>query len=505
MRGRTFSEDLRAAAVRDAAKHAIVTRDRTVAYGELDRLVDGLAAQLRDVGVERGDRVAVVLPNSVGAAIAIYGALRAGAAFSPLNPTIKRDKLAHVLKDSGAAAVVCDAGHAEVVRAAMAVAGEVPIVTALDSESRDGAGPPPVSLDLAAVIYTSGSTGDPKGVTLTHGNMTFAADSIIEYLGMDESERVLCVVPLSFDYGLYQLLMTIRVGATLVLEQGFAFPGRVVQLLESERITGLPGVPTVFHVLLGLRGLAERELPHLRYLSNTGAALHAPTIEAIRRTFPGARLFSMYGLTECKRATYLPPDQLDARPTSVGVPIPGTEAWIEDEDGNRLGPGEVGELVIRGAHVMQGYWNDPELTAQRLRPGRWPWERVLATGDLFRTDEEGYLFFVGRRDDLIKSGGEKVVPREIEDVLHAAPGVSEAAVVGVPDRLLGQAVHAHVSAKPGATLDAAELRVYCAEHLEDYKVPRSVTVHDELPRTSNGKIDRTGLAADFMGAGVDPV
>ena len=204
----------------------------------------------------------------------------------------------------------------------------------------------------------------------------------------------------------------------------------------------------------------------------------------------------MYGLTECKRAAYLPPEQLDARPTLGRIPIPGTEAWIEDEDGNVLGPGEVGELMIRGAHVMQGYWNDPETTAERLRPGRWPWERVLATGDLFRSDEEGYLYFVGRRDDLIKSGGEKVVPREIEDVLHSAPGVREAAVIGMPDRLLGHAVHAHVSPHPDAALDEAALRMYCAEHLEDYKVPRRVLVHDQLPRTSNGKIDRQALADD---------
>ncbi len=495
MRGRTFAEDLRAAAARDPDRQAIVARARTVSYGELDRLVDGLAARLHALGVERGDRVAIVLPNGVEAAIAIYGVLRAGAAFSPLNPTIKRDKLAHVLADSGAAAVICDSEREAVVREAMEVAGEIPVVTDLDDTDSGSDGTVrAVSVDLAAVIYTSGSTGDPKGVTLTHGNMTFAADSIIEYLRMEESDRVLCVVPLSFDYGLYQLLMTIRVGATLVLEQGFAFPGRVVQLLEAERITGLPCVPTVFHVLLSLRGLAERELPDLRFLTNTGAALPTPTIEAIRRTFPNARLYSMYGLTECKRATYLPPDQLDARPGSVGIPIPGTEAWIEDEQGAVLGPGQVGELMIRGAHVMQGYWNDPELTAGRLRPGRWPWERVLATGDLFRTDEDGYLYFVGRRDDLIKSGGEKVVPREIEDVLHGAPGVHEAAVVGVADRLLGQAVHAHVSPRAGADLDVAALRIYCSERLEDYKVPRHVTVHDELPRTSNGKIDRRALA-----------
>ena len=496
MSTRPLGEDLRAAAVRDPDRVALVSAERRVTYGELDRLVDGAAAGLRELGVERGDRVAIVLPNEIEAAIAIYGVLRAGAAFSPLNPTIKHEKLAHVLSNSQAAAVLCDVERAEVVATAVSEAGEIPIVQDVEALARsEGAAPTsPISVDLAAVIYTSGSTGDPKGVTLTHANMSFAGESIIEYLGMEPSDVVLCVLPLSFDYGLYQLLMCMRLGATLVLEPNFAFPGRVVQLLESENVTGLPGVPTVFQVLLSLRGLADRELPALRFLTNTGAALPKPTVEAIRRTFPNARLFSMYGLTECKRATYLPPDQLEARPTSVGIPIPGTEAWVEDEQGNVAGPSQVGELMIRGSHVMQGYWNDPEATAERLRPGRWPWERVLASGDLFRCDEEGYLYFVGRRDDLIKSGGEKVVPREIEDVLHGADGVREAAVVGIADRLLGQAVHAHVSLRDGAAMDEAALRTYCADHLEDHMVPRRIVIHDELPRTSNGKIDRLALA-----------
>ena len=495
MTARTLGEDLRASAARDPDRDAVVRGERTVSYGELDQLVEGFAAYLTELGVSRGDRVAIVLPNGVDAAIAIYGVLRAGAAFSPLNPTIKREKLAHVLSDSGAAAVLCDAERAETVRSAVEMAGEIPVVTDVEAMAGEGgASDRPVSVDLAAVIYTSGSTGDPKGVTLTHANMTFAGDSIIEYLGMQASDVVLCVLPLSFDYGLYQLLMSMRVGATLVLEPNFAFPGRVVQLLEAQKVTGLPGVPTVFQVLLSLRGLADRELPHLRFLTNTGAALPEPVVESLRRTFPNARLFSMYGLTECKRATYLPPEQLAARPTSVGVPIPGTEAWVEDEDGNALGPGQIGELMIRGAHVMQGYWGDPEATGERLRPGRWPWERVLASGDLFRTDDEGYLYFVGRRDDLIKSGGEKVVPREVEDVLHQAPGVREAAVVGIDDRLLGQAVHAHVSPHAEAELDEAALRAYCADHLEDHMVPRRILIHAELPRTSNGKIDKLALA-----------
>ena len=483
MSARTLGEDVRATAARTPGAEAIVAGDRRLTYAELDRAADAAAAALLERGVTRGDRVALVMANSADTAIALYGVLRAGAAISPLNPSIKADRLGYVLANSGAAAVVHDEDLGELVLDACARGGVTPAKLTAADFAGDHAEAPPTSVDLAAVIYTSGSTGDPKGVTLTHRNMTFAADSIIEYLGMRADDRVLCVSPLSFDYGLYQLLMCVRLGATLVLERGFMFVGRVVQLLEGERITGLPGVPTLFQILTGVSGLAERELPHLRYLTNTGAALPVPTIEALRLTFPQVEIFSMYGLTECKRVSYLPPADVDRKPGSVGIAIPGTEAWVDAH----------GELLVRGDHVMQGYWGDPELTAQRLRPGRWPWERVLATGDLFRADDEGYLYFLGRRDDLIKSRGEKVVPKEVEEVLHAAAGVREAAVVGVPDKLLGSAVHAHVSPQPGHELDPVALRRHCAERLEDHKVPQRFVVHAELPRTPNGKIDKTGL------------
>jgi long-chain acyl-CoA synthetase len=479
---RTLGEDLRARAAATPAHEAVVAGDARMSYAQLDAAADRAAAALAAAGVRRGDRVLIVLPNRIEAAVAIYGVLRAGAAISPLNPTIKADKLAYVAADSGAAAIVATGPTLAV------AAGAGPVLDAAELAADGPVPSPPLDVDLAGVIYTSGSTGQPKGVTLTHRNMTFAADSIIEYLALRACDRVLCTAPLSFDYGLYQLLMCVRVGATLVLEHGFAFPGRIVQLLERERITGLPGVPTLFHVLTGLRGLAERELPDLRFLTNTGQALPEAAIAALRRTFPRAALFSMYGLTECKRVSYLPPEELDARPTSVGRAIPGTEAWVDAP------AGEVGELLVRGGHVMQGYWNDPVATAERLRPGRRPWERVLATGDLFRADDEGYLYFVGRRDDLIKSRGEKVAPREVEEVLHSAAGVAEAAVVGVPDALLGEAVLAHVSAQPGARLEPEALRRFCAERLESHMVPARIVVHDALPRTANGKVDRRALA-----------
>ena len=498
----TLDADLRRAAAAAPESDALVAGEDRMSYAQLDAAAGALAARLHALGVERGDRVAILLPNGTEAAVAIYGALRAGAAFVPLNPTIKADKLAYVLADCAAVAVVTDDALAPLAEQACADAPSVRVVLRTDGDAPPAGAPPspPVSVDLAAIVYTSGSTGRPKGVTLTHANMTFAAGAIVEYLRMRAEDRVLCVVPLSFDYGLYQLLMCVRVGATLVLEKGFAFPGRLLELLRMERITGLPAVPTIFQVLTAALGEQAPELPCLRFLTNTAAALAPATIEALRAAFPQARLYSMYGLTECKRVAWLPPEQLDARPDSVGIPIPGTEAWIEDDAGARLPPGEIGELVVRGAHVMQGYWNDPAATAVRLRPGRWPWERVLATGDLFRQDEDGFLYFVARRDDILKSRGEKVAPKEVEAVLLRADGVRAAAVVGAPDRLLGQAIVAYVVPIEGTRLQSAALRRHCAQQLEDYMVPARVELRDALPTTPNGKVDRRALAEEAAAA-----
>jgi long-chain acyl-CoA synthetase len=374
--------------------------------------------------------------------------------------------------------------------------GAATLFADLEQLARDASVPHeiPGDDDLAALMHTSGSTGGPKGVMHCHGGLGFVTDSIIEYLEIVPEDRILNLLPLSFGYGLTHLLFCIRSGATLVLEPGVGLPGRIVKLLEDQRITGLPGVPTVFQMLLTLRGLSERPFPHLRFLTSAGAALPGPAIEEVRSTFPNARLYVMYGQTECIRTCYLPPDQLDVRPSSVGVPIPGTDTWIEDDEGNEVGPGVVGELIVRGPHVMQGYWRNPRATIERVREGRRPGERVLASNDLFRTDEEGYLYFVGRRDDIIKSRGEKVPPREVEEILHLDPAVHEAAVVGVPDRLLGEAVHAHVSPREGSELDPAGLKRLCAEHLEDYMVPQRIVVHDELPRNQNNKVDRLLLS-----------
>ncbi len=494
----TLDADLRASAVAHGERTAVVAGDRRLTFGELDRRVDAFAADLAARGVGRGDRVAIVLRNGVDAAVAIYGVMRAGAAFVPLNPTAKQTKLAHLLGHCGAVAAVCEPDLVERVREAASTAAGLRHVIPTDAlpEAPAAALPAaPLATDLASIIYTSGSTGVPKGVVFLHRNMHFVAGSIVEYLRLSPDDRVLCVLPLSHTYGLYHLIMAVRVGATLVLEAGVAFPGRIVELLERERITVLPGVPTVWQILISLGGLAERSFPDLRVLTNAGAALSVARLQEVRRTFPHAVFFSMYGQTECKRVCYLPPEELERRPGSVGVAIPGTEVWIEDEAGNVLEPGHTGELIVRGDHVMQGYWADPEGTARRLKPGRWPGDRVLRSGDLFRQDEDGYLYFVARSDDIIKSRGEKVAPKEVEEVLYAAAGVHEAAVVGAEDPLLGQAVVAHVSAADGHELDPRALRRHCAEHLEDFMIPRRVVLHEALPKTDNGKLDRLALVA----------
>jgi acyl-coenzyme A synthetase/AMP-(fatty) acid ligase len=261
--------------------------------------------------------------------------------------------------------------------------------------------------------------------------------------------------------------------------------------MEAERVSGFPGVPTIFAILLQM-DLSAYDLSSLRYITNTAAALPVSHINALRQKFPDVTIYSMYGLTETKRTLYLPPAELDRRPGSVGIAIPGTEVWCVDENGQRLPPGEIGELVARGRHVMRGYWENPEASAQRYRPGPWPGETVCYTGDLFRMDADGYFYFVGRKDDIIKCRGEKVAPKEVENVLYSLPGVVETAVVGIPDEILGQAIKAFV-VHDGDGLTQGKVLAHCRAHLEDFMVPQSVTFCDELPKTSSGKIKKTGL------------
>jgi amino acid adenylation domain-containing protein len=476
---------------------AVTAGGKHLTYRELARASDGLAADFVRCGVKRGDRVAIFAENGIEVVIAFWAVLKANAVVVIIHPQTKPAKLGYMLADCRATLLVADSKLPPPNR----TSPHLRTLLLIGSPEWDAAiagGTCPRSqnldIDLAALIYTSGSTGEPKGVMLTHRNMVVATASLTKYLEIREDEVILCVLPLAFDYGLYQMIMAIGMGARVVLERSFAFPAQVLETAARERVTGLPGVPTIFATLLGMKSLGAFDPSTIRYVTNTAAALPVKHVLALRDRFPKARVYSMYGLTECKRCTYLPPEDIDRKPGSVGIAIPNTELWIVDERDNKLGPGEVGQLVIRGATVMRGYWEKPESTARKLRPGPLPGELVLYTGDLCKLDEDGYLYFVARMDDVIKSRGEKVPPKEVEDAILEIPGVREVAVIGVADELLGQAIKAFVVLDPGVVLDATAIQRECRRKLESFMVPTHVVLRDALPKSGNGKIQKTELS-----------
>ncbi len=503
------------AAARLPGKTALVCEGQRLSYARLDERANRLARGLAAQGIGRGDRVAIHLGNSVEGVIAIFAVLRAGGVFVAINQTVKTDKLIAVLNHCGARGLLLR-GPAALPEAVQKIRGQVPSLKVVAAAAKRGraaigipagcvdfdsltedspAGPLPpahIDLDLACLIYTSGTTGQPKSVMCDHSSMLFATDAIVDYLKNSEKDVLLSVLPLSFSYGLYQLLSVFRAGATLVLENSFAYPAVILQRVAEERVTGFPGVPTIYSMLVQM-DLAPYDLSSLRYLTNAAAALPPSHLLELRRRLPWTEFYSMHGLTEVVRTVYLRPEMAEKKPNSVGQAMPGTEVWLEDEAGRRLGPGQTGELVIRGRHVMRGYWGDPQGSAERFRPGPLPGERVCHSGDLFRMDEEGDFYFVSRKDDLIKSRGQKVSPREVEDVICAIPGVVEAAVVGVPDSVLGQAIKAFVVYR-GSNPSAAQVLAYCRSRLEDYMIPHQVEFRKELPKSGSGKVLKGNLA-----------
>ena len=498
---------------------ALIVDGRTYTYGALLDASRRLATVLRDRGVHRGDRVAIALENSWCCAVSIYATLIAGAVIVLINPQTRAEKLAFILQDSGARALIAEGRLREVAENALRALNRPPVLLLTNPESRESAGSfeaavsataplaepaPVIPPDLAAIIYTSGSTGTPKGVMQTHQSMVFTAGSLVEYLRLTSPDRILCVLPLSFDYGLYQLLMAVALGACLVLERSFTFPAPILERIASESVTVFPGVPTLFSMLIAAHRRKPLCFPSVTRVTNTAAALPDEFLVSLREIFPRALIYKMYGLTECKRVSYLEPELLDARPGSVGKAIPGTEVYLLSSEGRPAPPGEVGILHVRGPHVMAGYWNRPELSAEMLKPGPVPGERVLCTHDLFRMDAEGFLYFVGRTDDIIKTRGEKVSPVEVENALHRIPGIREAAVIGVPDPVLGESVRAVIVADPSYGLTPQSVRVRCATLLEPYMLPTQVIFRDSLPRSQNGKIDKRHLADEHPPASPRP-
>lgn len=491
------------------SRPAIVDGAQKYSYGALQTQTDLLVAALKAAGVARGDRVGIYLPKSFAECAAIFAPSQIGAVVVPINPLLKPGQVAHILSDCSAKALVTTNALFATLKSALQEKACAPsLVDPEDISSRyaetgqnlqDAAA---IGEDLAAILYTSGSTGAPKGVMLSHRNLLAGTRIVRTYLNITPEDRILSLLPLSFDYGLNQLLTSVEQRATLVLGS-FRLGDQIVKLLAQHRITGLAGVPTIWAFLAkAAPSLATTDLPDLRYITNSGGAVPLTTVARLRELLPRTQIFLMYGLTEAFRSTFLAPDMIDKKPGSIGKAIPETEVFVITKDGRLAEPGEPGILVHRGPTVSLGYWQRPDATKKVLRPNpmidpdEGP-DTVCYSGDLVRADEDGYLFFVARDDAMIKSAGFRISPSEVEDVLMASNAFAQAAVIGVPDPWVGQKVIAvAVARNTGHIPDLKVILKSVGETLPAHMVPARIELVDALPQTANGKVDYKALVAE---------
>ena len=525
----TLLNDLiQSSAARTADALAIAWRGETLNYRDLAQSIFATAAQFLELGLGRRDRVAIYLDKRPETVQAIFGAATAGGVFVPINPLLKPEQVAYILRDCNVRILVTSADRFLLLSQVLAQCPDLRVVlTVKDSSQSTPEAPPRLTLypwdtdgrresppagrhpvidaDMAAILYTSGSTGQPKGVVLSHRNLIAGACSVAQYLENRADDRILAVLPFSFDYGLSQLTTAFLVGAQAVLID-YLLPRDVIRAVTKYRITGLAAVPPLWIQLAQLDWPAGID-DHLRYMTNSGGAMPATTLNALRQRLPKSRFFLMYGLTEAFRSTYLPPEEIDRRPGSMGKAIPNAEIQVVQEDGTSCVAGEPGELVHRGTLVSLGYWNDPARTSERFRPapgqpaGLPMPEMAVWSGDTVRMDEDGYLYFVGRRDEMIKTSGYRVSPGEIEESLYASGLVSEAAAFGIPHPVLGQAIVLCVLPKGRLELelDTSSIMSYLKERLPAFMMPAHLDVRREpLPRNANGKIDRKQLSIAYQ-------
>ncbi|MCP4095582.1 MAG: AMP-binding protein [Planctomycetaceae bacterium] len=498
------------------SSEALVAKSQRLNYEDMATQVANAAGNLRELGVNRGDRIAIFLPPSATLPLAIFATAQASAVFVPIHHGLFPDQVLHILNDCGAVALITDAVRLERIQS---VLPNVPTLklTLVDSPddaqnapetySWDSLGNHPssptdqcIEKDLAAILYTSGSTGRPKGVMLSHANVLAGAEIVSDYLKLSNTDRLLAALPLSFDAGLNQLTTAVLQGATTVMIS-FRFGREIVSQVIEEKITGLAGVPSLWSLLAQpSSGLGKQSLPHLRYITNTGGAMPQTLLRQLQEQIPSTDIVLMYGLTEAFRSTYLPPEQLELRPTSMGKSIPNTEILVIDDTGKRCRPGETGELVHHGPTVSMGYWGHPDLTANVLRPHPDPLPGhpkdalVCYSGDLVRQDEDGFLYFVGRRDNQIKSAGFRISPNEVEDVLCQVAPLRQVAVIGVPDTVLGQHLVAFAIPQENAgELNSATVLADCTAKMPRHMVPKEIHFVTELPMTSSGKVNYPAL------------
>jgi long-chain acyl-CoA synthetase len=493
---------------RHPGRTAIVGDDRRIDYAGFWREAQRFARALRMRGLQPGDRVAILLPNRIEAAVACYGTWLAGGIAAPLNVQARERDFQAWLAHCDARHAVFEMRHGDALAALdaidatralplerWAIDGEHPL---LSDDDVDATGIDPIDIDPASIggddtaliLYTSGTTGAPKGVTLTHGNLLANASAVVRYLALDERDSVLSILAFYYAYGASVLHTHLISGGCVVLAPNLLFPHLLMDTIARERITGFSGVPSTFALLLERVKLADYDLSSLRYLTQAGGAMSPVLTRRLRAALPHARLFVMYGQTEAtSRLTWLPPERLDEKLGSVGIPVEGVELRIVHEDGRDAAIGDIGEVRVRGANVMRGYWNNPEASSLVLVDG---W---LRTGDLGHLDADGVLWLAGRRSDMIKTGAHRVHPGDIEDVIAEMPGVSEVAVVGVDDAVLGQVIKAFVVA-PGLPPNSEnQIKAHCRERLATYKIPRDIAFVTALPRTASGKVRRAALLA----------
>ena len=503
---------------------ALTLKGRTLSYANLAELIDRFATGLLALGIARGERVAFYLDKRFETVAASFGTTKAGAVFVPVNPLLKGDQVAHILRDCNVRVLVTTDERLRSIASILAACPDlrhVVVIGELESlpgtgkhhvewsdfaAQTGGEGHRVIDADMAAILYTSGSTGRPKGVVLSHRNMVAGAKSVAGYLENGPSDVILSALPLSFDAGFSQLTTAFHTGARVVL-LNYLLPRDVLQEMVREQVTGLTAVPPLWIQLVQLEWPAAIA-GHLRYIANTGGRMPRETLAELRRRLPNTKPYLMYGLTEAFRSTYLPPSEVDRRPDSIGKAIPNAEILVLRPDGTACGPNEPGELVHRGALVGMGYWNDAEKTAERYKPlaagvggreaGLMLPEMAVFSGDTVQKDEDGYLYFIGRRDEMIKTSGYRVSPTELEEAVYAMKLVGEVAAFGVAHPSLGQAIVLSVTAVADASIDADRLLAECRRLLPAYMVPADIDVHAaSLPRNSNGKIDRKTLALQY--------
>lgn len=483
-------------------KTAIIHGNARMTYSELlDRSVR-LAGALQGYGLRCGDRVIIALNNSIEYLIAYFGIQLAGGVVVAVNPDIKPRGLFKITADCKPSGIITNSGLIRLLKAdkeKYTFRFVMPISSFEELCRHEGA----INFngrteeDLASIIYTSGTTGEPKGVMLSHKNLSANAHSIVNYLSLSEKDSVMVVLPFYYSYGNSLLLTHIMQGGTMVIDNRFMYPNVVLDAMQQEEVTGFAGVPSTFAILLNRSNFKSCSLPLLRYITQAGGPMPHTMAYEIQKVVPHAKLYIMYGQTEASaRLSYLPPDDLHKKHGSVGKAIPGVILQVKNEKNEMVKPGETGEIVAAGDNIMTGYWEKPEETAKVLRNGR------LYTGDLATVDEDGYIYILSRKSDMIKSGAHRIAPREIEEVILEHPDVFEAAVVGMQDAILGEAIHAYVVMKEGCTCTEKELMRWCSENLPTYKVPKNFHFAESLPKTESGKIKKHELKKNYSHAEV---